>query len=780
MEPEVIDRSLIEHGEITSGMFGLSRDNEAHIIHILRSTLYTNKELAVLREYATNAWDAHVMAGLQDFPIKVVLPTELDHTLTIRDYGAGMDEETVYGVYAQYGESTKRTSNQTVGYLGIGSKSAFAYSDTFTITSFNGGRKTLYLAVIDESNRGKLTKVHEESWPSEDTGIEISVPVNPADVEAFHREAAWLFQYFQPLPTINIPLTPSRFQQHLHGFLDVLERDDVAAEDYDYGRRPRAKTLPVPDLQWVAIMGCVPYRLNFTRMLQDLQGIGLDKIVQAIGGGLRFDIGEVSVSASREELEYTARTRAAVISKLRRLFKELVGSLTQTVDDSTVSEWAKRVAVTTFFANTRLPVPDKFAPWADSKVELHHHKVVPLAVDGDGNQVPTARPTVQTYTVPFLLSGYLPKKNRLGGHSPDQISARLTECTGVSVTPVTRLVIRDTTAPLSHYTIVPSDRVVTPREGVAIEELIEVLPDVLAKFRILGIPTVRLSEMQPRVVRQPKVWRPRGPVPAKHKETFFVLKEGTLSHHTPLSDNWEVVERIPKKSDVFVILSHFNPTGKWEPFGQRRRYTNYRRMTDFGVFYEIIEDDRRMLGMLGVKFPPIYAVKTTVKAPVNEEDLKGTPYAEWRRIQFDQGLDRQVGVRARLEDYYWHVLFKTSVGNNARYGRDPHEVLHALQAELSLGHPLRVLFEQQAAATERYMALTKGDQHTVCLLARWQAGTEGEAPPTSEAVRFVETLLARYPLLASKNGGPSFSVFAGNEYRTHWFEYIHLIDRTTP
>lgn len=44
-------------------------------VHILRSTLYSDKIAAVVREYSANAWDAHREVGKADVPIQVTLPT---------------------------------------------------------------------------------------------------------------------------------------------------------------------------------------------------------------------------------------------------------------------------------------------------------------------------------------------------------------------------------------------------------------------------------------------------------------------------------------------------------------------------------------------------------------------------------------------------------------------------------------------------------------------------------------------------------------------------------
>ena len=74
-----------------------------------------------------------------------------------------LSEEEVQEVYAFYGESTKRNTNDQIGMLGIGSKAAFAYGDNYVINSFLDGKKHIYNAYIDESQVGQISKVGEEN-----------------------------------------------------------------------------------------------------------------------------------------------------------------------------------------------------------------------------------------------------------------------------------------------------------------------------------------------------------------------------------------------------------------------------------------------------------------------------------------------------------------------------------------------------------------------------------------------------------------------------------------
>ena len=94
-------RQVQSGGVETSRSFEISSKDSAHIMTILRDTLYSDKILAVLREYAANAWDAHREMGKPDLAIQVILPTVMNPTLIIRDFGRGLSHEDAFDVYTQ-------------------------------------------------------------------------------------------------------------------------------------------------------------------------------------------------------------------------------------------------------------------------------------------------------------------------------------------------------------------------------------------------------------------------------------------------------------------------------------------------------------------------------------------------------------------------------------------------------------------------------------------------------------------------------------------------------
>ena len=95
----------------SESFFNVKESNVGHIFSILRNSLYSDKAGAIIREYSTNAYDAHVQAGIEETPITINCPTRFNPLLSIRDYGFGLSEDDIFNVFASYGESTKRNTN---------------------------------------------------------------------------------------------------------------------------------------------------------------------------------------------------------------------------------------------------------------------------------------------------------------------------------------------------------------------------------------------------------------------------------------------------------------------------------------------------------------------------------------------------------------------------------------------------------------------------------------------------------------------------------------------
>ena len=95
--------SVVLSEEFKSVSFGIKKDGLAHIFSVLRNQLYSDKILAVIREYSANALDANIEAGNEDRLIQITVPSYHDPVFRVRDFGRGLDEDEIRDIYANYG-----------------------------------------------------------------------------------------------------------------------------------------------------------------------------------------------------------------------------------------------------------------------------------------------------------------------------------------------------------------------------------------------------------------------------------------------------------------------------------------------------------------------------------------------------------------------------------------------------------------------------------------------------------------------------------------------------
>lgn len=190
-ETRVLDVTSNLGGETIK--MGIDPESFAHIQSIM-TDMYSDPVLAVIREYSTNALDAHVEAGVKR-PIEITLPTSLSPFFKVRDFGTGLGEEEIRTIYSQYGASTKRGTNDAVGMLGIGCKSALTYTDQFSVTSVKDGIKSQISVSRDEDGGGSMTVV-DAYETDEEQGTEVSVPMKPRDIWEFEATSTSFFRFW--------------------------------------------------------------------------------------------------------------------------------------------------------------------------------------------------------------------------------------------------------------------------------------------------------------------------------------------------------------------------------------------------------------------------------------------------------------------------------------------------------------------------------------------------------------------------------------------------------
>ena len=147
--------------------------SSAQLVMDMLAKLYSKPHRAVLREYVSNAYDANVEAGTTK-PVEVHLPEKDEPWLSVRDYGKGLDYLGIVSVFANFGTSTKRDSDNLIGGFGIGSKSGLAISDTINVTSVCNGLRNEF--VLERTPNGIITRFTKENEPTTDeSGTSITI-----------------------------------------------------------------------------------------------------------------------------------------------------------------------------------------------------------------------------------------------------------------------------------------------------------------------------------------------------------------------------------------------------------------------------------------------------------------------------------------------------------------------------------------------------------------------------------------------------------------------------
>ncbi|MNR71546.1 hypothetical protein D3C71_21770 [compost metagenome] len=326
---------IASSGAGMTSTFGIA--NNAHMFNILSSGLYSDKVAAVLREVGCNAMDAHIAGGEPDKPFQVKMPTALDRSFYIKDWGPGLDDDEIKSIYTIYGVSTKQQCEDQTGGFGLGSKSPFAYTlfdaenpDGFTIVSAKNGVKRVYVAHLNDEGAPAVTElgVHpaDADWPH---GVMVTFPVQNRDIPEFLAKAQEIFQWFRVKPEIlglDRPLQEPKFR--LEGSFFKLGRDRGSSED---------ETLPP-----AVVMANVRYPIEKGR-LQDVTPT-MEALLQS-GIHLFMTNGEVLMTPSRESLQYNDKTRRAIVQRLKEAANEVAMRVRDDVmhPEATKLAWYRKV-----------------------------------------------------------------------------------------------------------------------------------------------------------------------------------------------------------------------------------------------------------------------------------------------------------------------------------------------------------------------------------------------------------------------------------------------------
>lgn len=308
-----VENEAILSSNMQVGEFRIKNSSKAFAI--LSSGLYANKIRAIIRELSCNAVDAHIAAGKPTEPIECHLPNALEPWFAIRDTGIGLSNDDVVNIYTTYFESTKTSSNDYIGALGLGSKSPFSYTENFSVTSVKDGKKGIYSAFINNQGLPSIVLLQSEDT-TEPNGVEVKFAVDQ-DFDKFRQEAAYVYSWFKVKPRLTGAVIP----------IPVI---DYVQKDFAPGIHLKTRSSRGQQ-SCVALMGNISYPI----VVPNKEQLGHLASYLHYEFHIEFDIGELDIQASREGLSYIKDTIDAIKAKLEIIHKSIDKNVYEQLKDVT-------------------------------------------------------------------------------------------------------------------------------------------------------------------------------------------------------------------------------------------------------------------------------------------------------------------------------------------------------------------------------------------------------------------------------------------------------------
>lgn len=313
MELKQYDRNVLATGGETSS-FGMEINGAA--FSILSSDIYQHKIAALVREYPCNAHDSHEDAGYPERPIKVTLPNRLNPSFVVEDFGIGMDDEAVRKIFATYFRSTKQQDNDTTGGFGVGAKSAFSYTDSFTVLARKNGIERNYVCFIGKSGIPDISLLSENET-NEENGVRVTIPVLERDIHTFVKEARVSLSMMKTRPIVT--------GNNNFSFIADNMYEQIKEKGFALIERP-CSDLHDGHSFYVLVGGVIYPAPGRLYSMFDNYMLRIPSKTQSMV--VEFPIGTIYPAVSRETLQMKGDTSTIVLDR----FKEVVDNIKASID----------------------------------------------------------------------------------------------------------------------------------------------------------------------------------------------------------------------------------------------------------------------------------------------------------------------------------------------------------------------------------------------------------------------------------------------------------------
>ena len=274
----------------------ISGSNQAVIMNLLSKGFYAKPKCSIIREYLSNAFDSHVEAKCEDKPIQVkIYQLNGESYISFDDFGVGLSPERVKDIFTSYFSSTKRHNDQEIGGFGLGSKSAYAYSNNFFVYTWYNNIKYSYLMTKNEHGVSRLEILGQEP-STRNNGTSVTLKMNN-DVNMWKSHIANETCYFKNL-YYDLGL-----ESEFYNKTKIYK-----GKYFSYSSLSNRSTMHI-------LLGQVPYALDFNALNINTIQCNL---------ALNFEIGELQPTPNRESIILDENAKKLILDRLKLAASEII------------------------------------------------------------------------------------------------------------------------------------------------------------------------------------------------------------------------------------------------------------------------------------------------------------------------------------------------------------------------------------------------------------------------------------------------------------------------
>lgn len=282
----------------------------------LISSPYKDSISSIVREITSNCFDSHREAGVKDAVVITFDKDQSGEFIQFSDVGTGLSPERIKNIYINYLSSTKEESNDFIGAFGMGSKSPLSYRDMFFINTVYEGIRYEYIMRKGDTVP-RIEKINETPIDKRNgTDIKIYIKQNqPKNNDNYHLGDLGYFikaienqlKYFD-----NVYVENKLTYIFKNEVFNSINNFKLYEGKHFISRSNSTSSLEI-------CLGSVYYPIDYKIVFPKLsRNINLPV-------ALKFDIGDLMVTFSREDIKYNTDTISKIREKTKLVIEELMG-----------------------------------------------------------------------------------------------------------------------------------------------------------------------------------------------------------------------------------------------------------------------------------------------------------------------------------------------------------------------------------------------------------------------------------------------------------------------